>query len=119
MYMTGSRRATSEKWVGRAARGGDGDGQAGLRVSGISSISPTIQPMERLAAATDPAPTPTGAASTPAVAAAATNVPAHPRRYALVTPCRDEAKFARRTLDSVINQTVPPALWVIVDDGSK
>jgi len=24
----------------------------------------------------------------------------------------------RRTLDSVVNQTVPPALWVIVDDGS-
>jgi cellulose synthase/poly-beta-1,6-N-acetylglucosamine synthase-like glycosyltransferase len=24
----------------------------------------------------------------------------------------------RRTLDSVIAQSVPPALWVIVDDGS-
>jgi glycosyltransferase involved in cell wall biosynthesis len=45
--------------------------------------------------------------------------PAHPRRYALITPCRDEAKFARRTLDSVVHQTVRPALWVIVDDGSK
>jgi hypothetical protein len=45
--------------------------------------------------------------------------PAHPRRYALITPCRDEAKFARRTLDCVVNQTVRPALWVIVDDGSK
>ena len=40
------------------------------------------------------------------------------RRYLLVTPCRDEAKFARRTLDSVVAQTVTPALWVIVDDGS-
>jgi poly-beta-1,6-N-acetyl-D-glucosamine synthase len=39
-------------------------------------------------------------------------------RYCLITPCRDEAKFARRTLDSVAAQTVPPALWVIVDDGS-
>lgn len=45
--------------------------------------------------------------------------PSRPRRYALITPCRDEAKFARRTLDSVINQTARPALWVIVDDGSK
>ena len=27
-------------------------------------------------------------------------------------------KFARRTLDSIANQTIPPALWVIVDDGS-
>src|SRR5678815_3726779 len=41
------------------------------------------------------------------------------RRYVLITPCRDEALFARRTLDSVAAQTVPPALWVIVDDGSK
>lgn len=41
------------------------------------------------------------------------------RRYCLITPCRDEAAFARRTLDSVTAQTEPPALWVIVDDGSK
>ena len=41
------------------------------------------------------------------------------RRYALITPCRDEAKYALRTLDSVTQQTIPPALWVIVDDGSK
>src|SRR5919112_5577539 len=40
------------------------------------------------------------------------------RRYLLVTPCRDEARYARRTLDSVAAQTVKPALWVIVDDGS-
>src|SRR5213593_2800027 len=41
------------------------------------------------------------------------------RRYCLITPCRDEAKFARRTLDSIANQTIQPALWVIVDDGSR
>ncbi|MGF1632707.1 MAG: glycosyltransferase [Phycisphaerae bacterium] len=40
------------------------------------------------------------------------------RRYCLITPCRDEAKYARRTLDAVVNQTERPALWVIVDDGS-
>src|SRR3954465_15173296 len=40
------------------------------------------------------------------------------RRYLLVTPCRDEAKKGRRTLDSVARQTTPPALWIIVDDGS-
>jgi len=40
------------------------------------------------------------------------------RRYCLITPCRDEALYARRTLDAVTQQTVPPALWVIVDDGS-
>jgi hypothetical protein len=38
--------------------------------------------------------------------------------YCLITPCRDEARFARRTLDSVVTQTRRPDLWVIVDDGS-
>jgi biofilm PGA synthesis N-glycosyltransferase PgaC len=40
------------------------------------------------------------------------------RRYVLISPCRDEAQFIRRTLDSVAAQSVPPALWVVVDDGS-
>jgi biofilm PGA synthesis N-glycosyltransferase PgaC len=40
------------------------------------------------------------------------------RDYVLISPVRDEAEFARRTLDSVTRQTIPPALWVIVDDGS-
>jgi hypothetical protein len=40
------------------------------------------------------------------------------RDYVLVSPVRDEAQFARRTLDSVTRQSVPPARWVIVDDGS-
>lgn len=40
------------------------------------------------------------------------------RRYCLITPCRDEATHARRTLNAVTRQTTPPALWVIVDDGS-
>ena len=41
------------------------------------------------------------------------------RRYCLITPCRDEARYARRTLDSVVALVEPPALWVIVDDGSR
>jgi glycosyltransferase involved in cell wall biosynthesis len=40
------------------------------------------------------------------------------RRYLLISPCRDEAQYLRRTLDSVAAQSVPPALWVVVDDGS-
>jgi len=40
------------------------------------------------------------------------------RRYCLITPCRNEAAFIRRTLESTVNQTVPPTCWVIVDDGS-
>lgn len=38
--------------------------------------------------------------------------------YVIITPCRDEAEFARRTLESIAAQTVHPALWVVVDDGS-
>jgi hypothetical protein len=47
------------------------------------------------------------------------SVSARGRRYVLITPCRDEAAFARRTLDSIAAQSVRPALWVIVDDGSR
>jgi glycosyltransferase involved in cell wall biosynthesis len=41
------------------------------------------------------------------------------RTYCLITPCRDEEKYARRTLDAVARQSELPALWLIVDDGSK
>ncbi|MCC6660736.1 MAG: glycosyltransferase family 2 protein [Phycisphaerales bacterium] len=40
------------------------------------------------------------------------------RRYLIVSPGRNEAKYMRRTLESVAAQSVPPALWVVVDDGS-
>ncbi len=39
-------------------------------------------------------------------------------RYVLISPCRNEAKFMRQTLDTVVAQSIKPALWVIVDDGS-
>lgn len=42
----------------------------------------------------------------------------HHARYVLISPCRDEAVFARETLESVIAQSVRPAKWIIVDDGS-
>lgn len=51
-------------------------------------------------------------------AARKTEGPLASRRYLLITPCRDEAKYARRTLESVARQSVAPALWIIVDDGS-
>ena len=38
--------------------------------------------------------------------------------YLIISPCRNEADFMRKTLESVIRQTVKPFLWVIVDDGS-
>lgn len=41
------------------------------------------------------------------------------RRYVLISPCRNEAQYMRRTLDSVLAQSLPPTRWVIVDDGSS
>jgi glycosyltransferase involved in cell wall biosynthesis len=38
--------------------------------------------------------------------------------YVLVTPARNEAKYIELTIRSVVNQTVRPAKWVIVSDGS-
>lgn len=40
------------------------------------------------------------------------------RAYVVISPGRNEAKFMRRTLDSVVAQNEQPARWVIVDDGS-
>jgi len=48
----------------------------------------------------------------------ATRVENAGRQYLLVSPCRDEASYIHRTLDSVAAQSVPPALWIVVDDGS-
>lgn len=39
-------------------------------------------------------------------------------RYLLVSPTRNEAEYAERTLESVVSQTILPSEWVIVDDGS-
>lgn len=38
--------------------------------------------------------------------------------YAIISPCRNEQDYMRRTLDSVVAQSARPDLWVIVDDGS-
>ena len=42
-----------------------------------------------------------------------------PPLYVIVSPVRDEAAHIAQTLQSVVGQTVRPAKWVIVDDGSK
>jgi biofilm PGA synthesis N-glycosyltransferase PgaC len=39
-------------------------------------------------------------------------------KYVLITSARNEEAFIAKTLDSVVNQTVLPERWVIVDDGS-
>jgi poly-beta-1,6-N-acetyl-D-glucosamine synthase len=38
--------------------------------------------------------------------------------YVLITPAKNEADFIELTLESVVTQTVRPAKWVIVNDGS-
>jgi poly-beta-1,6-N-acetyl-D-glucosamine synthase len=38
--------------------------------------------------------------------------------YVLVTPAHNEEAFIEKTIESVIHQTVLPAKWVVVDDGS-
>ena len=39
-------------------------------------------------------------------------------RYVLITPAKNEEAFIRKTLDSMVTQTIAPERWVIVDDGS-
>lgn len=43
-------------------------------------------------------------------------MPGH--KYVLISPCRDEAEYMRQTLDLVVCQSIRPAKWIIVDDGS-
>ena len=40
------------------------------------------------------------------------------RRIVVVSPCRNEEEHVEATIRTVAAQTVPPARWVIVDDGS-
>src|SRR6185369_290687 len=40
-------------------------------------------------------------------------------KYVLISPVRDEDRHIVTTLESVIGQTLRPAEWVIVDDGSN
>ena len=39
-------------------------------------------------------------------------------RYVVVTPARDEEETLPHTIDSMRAQQIPPARWIIVDDGS-
>lgn len=40
------------------------------------------------------------------------------KNYILVTPCKNEEESLPKLAESVINQTMKPKVWVIVDDGS-
>jgi glycosyltransferase involved in cell wall biosynthesis len=39
--------------------------------------------------------------------------------YVVITPVRNEAERVAKTIDSMVRQTLRPAAWVIVDDGSS
>lgn len=39
-------------------------------------------------------------------------------RYVVITPVRNESKYIEKTILSMIQQTVKPAEWVVVNDGS-
>ena len=39
--------------------------------------------------------------------------------YLLITPVKDEKQYMGSCIESVLDQTLPPVLWVIVDDGSS
>jgi poly-beta-1,6-N-acetyl-D-glucosamine synthase len=41
------------------------------------------------------------------------------RRLLIISPVRNEAAYLQRTIDSIVRQTVRPAAWLIVDDGSR
>ncbi len=38
--------------------------------------------------------------------------------YTIITPVRNEAQYIETTIRSMVNQTVPPGEWIIVNDGS-
>ena len=40
-------------------------------------------------------------------------------RYVIITPVRNEEVFLEKTITSVAAQTIRPAEWMIVNDGSK
>ncbi len=39
--------------------------------------------------------------------------------YIIISPVKDEQAYVRRTIESVISQTLRPTIWLIVDDGSS
>lgn len=38
--------------------------------------------------------------------------------YVVITPVRNEEDYVEQTIESMLNQTIPPAEWILVDDGS-
>ena len=41
------------------------------------------------------------------------------KKYVLITPAKNEAKFLQRLIDCVLKQTIMPIKWLIIDDNSN
>lgn len=39
--------------------------------------------------------------------------------YVIISPVKDEERYILATLQAVLNQTIKPLLWIVVDDGSR
>lgn len=44
---------------------------------------------------------------------------ATPPRYVVISPVKDEAEYIEKTIQSMVQQTILPVVWIIVNDGSK
>ncbi|MBS0150534.1 MAG: glycosyltransferase family 2 protein [Nitrospira sp.] len=40
-------------------------------------------------------------------------------RYVIITPAHNEEAFITKTIESIINQTLRPVMWIVVNDGSS
>lgn len=40
-------------------------------------------------------------------------------KYVVISPAKDEEHYINDTIDSIVNQTIKPLKWIIVDDGSQ
>ena len=41
------------------------------------------------------------------------------KKFAIVTPVKDEINFFPKTVNSILSQEVKPQKWIIIDDGSE
>lgn len=46
------------------------------------------------------------------------SIPHQPPRFLIITPVRDEAAHIESTIKSMLDQTIKPVEWIIVNDGS-
>ncbi|WP_440954690.1 glycosyltransferase family 2 protein [Methanosarcina sp. Mfa9] len=46
------------------------------------------------------------------------NIRSKQKRYVITTPVKNEERYLPKLIESIINQTVKPLLWIIVDDNS-